>query len=119
MSKSRVTNFKFDRAAVLRIENSSAVNNLLHLKAIALNERALAIFVSRVKHTHPVTLPPYALSFKVRRAVAGVKQAWLAYNDDPAAFYVEFGAYMHDPNHPRILKYRPYRLALDAMASES
>lgn len=116
MPKSKMK-FKFDKDCILKIENSAGVQNLLHLKAVAINARAHAIFVSRVKHTHPVTLPPYASSFKVRRAVKGAKKTWIAYNDDPAAFFVEFGAYIHDLKHPRILKYRPYGLALDAMGA--
>lgn len=108
------TKFKFDPKALVKIENSAGVQDILHLKAVQLNARAHAIFVSRVKHTHPVTLPPYANSFKVRRSVVGAKRSWIAYNDDPAAFFVEFGAYLHTPGHSRILKYRPYGLAMDA-----
>lgn len=103
--------------AAEKIKRSPQVEALLYRKAVMINGRAKLIFTSRVKHTHPVTLPPYATSFKIKKAAAN-KSGWIAFNDDPAAFWVEFGAYLHDKSgHPQILKYAPYRLGLDSLGN--
>lgn len=105
--------------AAEQIKSLPGVQTLLHFKAVQINGAAKAVFISRVKHTHPVTIPPYAASFKIRRVRRMGHYAFQAYNDDPAAFWVEFGAYLHDPQHPTILKYRPFGLGTDIVASEN
>lgn len=111
------TTFRADRTAAAKIENLPKLQALLKVKAETINGVAKLIFLSQVKHTHPVTPPPYATSFKVRRAVKGARRVWQAYNDDPAAKWVEFGAYTKTSDgHPMILRYRPFGRALDVVS---
>lgn len=89
---------------------------VLYSKAVTIKGMAIMIFESRVKHTHAPTLPTYASSFKINRVRRLASHAWRVINDDPAAFWVEFGAYIHSPGgHPMILKYKPLTRALDAI----
>lgn len=114
MSKVR---YRPNPRAAEQIKSLPGVQNLLYFKAVQINGAAKAVFISRVKHTHAVTLPPYAASFKIRRVRKLAHYTFQAYNDDPVAFLVEFGAYLHHPTHPTILKYRPFGLGLDAVAA--
>lgn len=91
---------------------------VLYRKVERIKSHAIAIFMAHVRHTHGVTPPPYASAFKIRRVAYKAHAAWRLYNDDPAAFWVEYGAYLHHETHPRILRYRPLGRAIDAVAAE-
>jgi hypothetical protein len=108
--------FKPNPEAHVQIANSDGVQQFTAMKAKVLIFHARRIFASRVKHTHPVTPPPYFDSFFMRKASAlrGKKAGYIVGNSDPAAILVEFGA------HPAggttfVLGYRPLGAALDAM----
>ena len=73
-------------------------------------------FLGLVKHTHPVTPPPYAESFFTRQGRQGRIMTVIVGNDDPVALLVEFGA------HPGggdtfVLGYRPLGFGVDAVAN--
>lgn len=98
------------------IGNSVGVQQFTALVARVLMFRARNIFLAQVKHTRPVTPPPYSESFRMRKAPALVRGVggYIVYNIDPIADLVEFGA------HPRggptqTLRYRPFGRALDSM----
>lgn len=75
-------------------------------------------FLSMVKHTHPVTPPPYADSFFIHRdpnAPKGKHGMFMAGNNDPVALLVEFGS--HPGGHDTFVKgYRPLGHGLDSAA---
>lgn len=102
-----------NHAAIRRAFDNAKTDAVFYRTLVRIKGHAIAIAVSRIKHTHPVTLPAYIASFKIHR----VRRRWRLTNTDPAAFWVEFGAYIHDVNHPRILRYRPIGLAKDIVAS--
>lgn len=98
---------------------SRKLNDLLQDKAQEINEGAAIVFIAeelknnefRVSETTP---PKYLLSFSTRRKLLNNgRYAWLAYNDDPAAVWVETGAHAGGKNF--VLKYRPYGRALDIL----
>lgn len=108
--------FKPNPEADVQIANSNGVQQYTAVRAKLLMYHAKRIFESRVKHTHPVTPPPYAHSFFMKKALAlrGKYAGYVVGNNDPAAILVEFGA------HPgggttRTLGYRPLGAALDMM----
>lgn len=113
--RSRLKKFKFNNSEILKMENGVQVQSLMIEKAELMKAAAIAAFNSQVKHTHGITPPAYTASFKIDRYRRMAKIAISLSNTDPAAFWVEFGAYLHDPKHPRILKYAPLRKALDAV----
>lgn len=98
---------------------------VLEAKMIEIQETAKVIFLSQVKHTEGVTPPPYVSSFEIERLRDVLGPALRLTNDDPAAFWVEFGAYLPQnrpfekfQNHEQILKYAPLRRAVDIVASK-
>ena len=84
---------------------------VLQKKLLEIKGVAIAIFQSQVRHTHGITYPMYVSSFRIDK----IPGRWRLTNDDPAAFWVEFGAYLHHPTHPRILKYHPIMRAVDVV----
>lgn len=106
-----------DYEKIRRAFNTERTNIVLYTKLLSIKAKAIAIFVSRVEHTHPVTLPPYATSFKIEKARARFAPTFRLINTDPAAFWVEYGAYVHHETHPMILRYAPIRRAVDAEAA--
>ena len=84
-----------------------------------INEAAAAVFTAEEVKTNEerlsaTTPPKYLDSFKVVRAeVPGGRFSFLALNDDPGALWVEVGA--HAGGRTRVLKYRPYGRAMDAI----
>lgn len=117
----RRVRFNLRREGLTEIKALPGVQAELHKEAVQLNALARSVFMARVKHLQPVTPPPYAGQFKIRRVRhEDGSLAYEAYNDDPAAFWVEFGAYLRQPNqynHPRILGYRPFGVAMDIASS--
>lgn len=113
--KSRLKKFNFYSTEIGKMENAPEVQELMMQKAELMKTAAIAAFNSQVKHTHGITAPAYTASFKIDRYRRMAKIAISLSNTDPAAFWVEFGAYLHDPKHPRILRYAPLRKALDAV----
>lgn len=86
------------------------VQKFVRERAEAIANRARDIFLEQVKHTHPITPPPYADSFFVREKVGTTR--WMVGNSDPVAVLVEFGA------HPGgggtfILAYHPLSRAIE------
>lgn len=104
----------------LALMNNVATVNHTRKKARQIILAAKLHFLRMVKHTHPVTPPPYAESFYVDRAVysdSRKRGVFVAGNNDPVAMLVEFGA------HPRggpteVLGYRPLGHGIDAAAGE-
>jgi hypothetical protein len=97
---------------------------VLEAKMLAIQAAATAIFLAQVKHVDGVTPPPYASSFKIERIRDVIGPALRLSNTDPAAFWVEFGAYLPQnrpfekyQNHPQILKYAPLRRGIDTIAT--
>ena len=84
-----------------------------------LNEAAAAVFTAEEVKTNEerlseTTPPKYIESFKVvRNELPGGRFSFLAVNDDPGALWVEVGA--HAGGRTRVLKYRPYGRAMDAL----
>lgn len=108
--------FKPNPEADVQIANSNGVQQYNAVQAKLLIFHAKRIFESKVKHTHPVTPPPYAESFFMRKtsALRGKYAGYIVGNSDPAAILVEFGA--HPGGGPTfVLGYRPLGGALDRM----
>lgn len=89
---------------------SNEVDRFVKKTAQKIIRNARIIFLSQVKHTHGVTIPPYADSFKLNRLRRGV---WQVLNTDPAALWIEFGA--HAGGKTKVLAYRPLGKAVDAV----
>lgn len=100
-----------DQNAVHRAIDNPKTDAVLYAQFVKMKGIAIAIFTSRVKHSHGVTLPTYVSSFRINKVRGKLRLE----NIDPAAFWIEHGAYIHHPTHPRILTYRPLGLAQDAM----
>lgn len=98
------------------IHNDIGVKTYTGMQAKLIKFHAWRRFQSMVKHTHPVTPPPYAESFFTRSFRRGHVTVYAVGNDDPVADLVEFGA------HPRggptaTLGYRPLGAGIDAVMS--
>jgi hypothetical protein len=102
-----------DQSAVRRALDNPKTDAIIYAKTVMMRDIAIAVFISQDKFTkHGVTPPPYLASFRIRK----VMNRWRLENIDPAAFWVEFGAYYKDASgHPMILRYRPLGRAMDAM----
>lgn len=98
--------------------DSPRTDAVLYSKAVQIKGMAILIFESRVKHTHPVTLPAYVSSFRINRVRGLLSNKFRVENTDPAAFWVEFGAYLHVDGHATILRYKPLTRAIDAIGLE-
>jgi hypothetical protein len=109
---------------VRRALNNPKTDVVLYSKAVKIRDRAILIFQSREKSSNESTFPLYAASFSIRKVRRAAGEFWQVVNNDPAAFWVEFGAYYKPetkvrwPNHPMILRYAPLRLATDAVSAE-
>lgn len=98
------------------LSNSQTTQNYTAMQARLIVFYARRHFLAVVKHTHPVTYPPYADSFFTRAVQRGGIRKYLAGNDDPVALLVEFGS------HPRggptfTLGYRPLGHGVDAVSN--
>lgn len=107
--------FRPNPRLVSEISNAVEIQRFIGKKASAVKYYAWRHFLSMVKHTHPVTPPPYADSFYVRKLMRRGMTIYRVGNNDPVAVLVEFGA------HPRggpteTLGYRPLGAGVDAVA---
>lgn len=103
-----------DLAAIRRALDNPKTDAVLYAQCVKMKGIAIAVFVSQDRVTkHGVTPPPYLASFRIDK----VRGKFRLTNDDPAAFWVEFGAYNHDAGHARILKYKPLSRAIDALGA--
>jgi hypothetical protein len=103
---SKVTHAAFESF----LKRSPEVDQTTKKVAEKIMRKAREIFINEVRHTHPVTPPPYAESFKLQRIRRG---KWRVVNTDPAALWVEFGA--HAGGVTMVLGYRPLGRAVDAV----
>lgn len=103
-----------------QIGNDASTVMFLRAKAEAIKIAARSIFLAAVKHTHPVTPPPYSESFFIEKVGLRKEGNFTGYrigNNDPAAFIVEFGA------HPGggstfVHGYHPLIKGVDRVANE-
>lgn len=107
---------KINRSAIDKILILPQAQAVLARKAREINNEARQWFVllSRGESQPPIF---YVSSFKVRRVFNGRRFVWQAYNDDPTALWVEFGA--HAGGKTPILRYRPYGKALESLRVNS
>lgn len=109
MARTRVRRVNINRSAVIAIANSPRAQAFLAYQADRINDEALRWYL--VQQKGQATAPTfYVKSFKIRRIRRGAIAAWQAYNDDPTALWVEFGA--HAGGKTPVLKYRPYGKAI-------
>lgn len=108
--------FRLDPNYMAAVANSSEVQEFTFLQAKRLRFAAWRIATKAIKHTHPITTPPYLDSFGIKQVQAGRWKNWIVYNFDPATIMVEFGA--HAGGKTEVLGYRPLGRGLDAVASE-
>lgn len=120
----RVKDIDIDEVKVRKAFDNVRSLAVLEEKMLLIQEAAKAIFLSQVKHTEGVTPPPYLSSFKIDLIRDVIGPALRLTNDDPAAFWVEFGAYLPQnrpfekwQNHEQILKYAPLRRGVDVVAT--
>ena len=102
-----------DHGAIHRALDNPKTDAVLYAKFLKMKGIAIAIMTSEERHTHLPTLPLYLASFRIDKVRGRMRLT----NDDPAAFWVELGAYIHHPTHPRILAYHPLGKAQDAVAA--
>lgn len=112
--------FKTGRVNVSSVRVKAALDNpktsaIVYAHMLIIQGLAVTIFTAQVKHSHGVTPPPYATKFKIAK-MASKAAGWKLTNDDPAAFWIEFGAYIHHPTHPMILRYAPIRRAVSIVS---
>lgn len=108
----RLKSVQLEKNFVEKIESSTGVDSATKTKAEALKTWAITYFDQQVRHTHPVTEPPYRASFGVQKKP---RKGWIVINTDPQAVLVEFGS------HPgggstETLGYRPMGKAIDAVS---
>lgn len=101
--------------AVVRAFDNDKTEAVLRAKMEVIRGMAIQIFESQARHTHPPTLPTYVSSFRIDRIRGRLGTNYVLQNTDPAAFWVEFGAYLAHPTHARILRYKPLARAIDAV----
>lgn len=108
-----VGRINLDQAKIRAAIHTPDADRALFQKMVEAKELATLIFLAQVKHSNGVTPPPYITRFHIDK----VQNRWRLRNDDPAAFWVEFGAYIppQPTAHPQILKYMPLRRAMDAL----
>jgi len=104
--------WKSDEAGWLRLINSDGISAFTMLKAAEINKQAAAVFEANSKHDSEAPVF-YLQSFHLRRSRKDGIRGWEAYNDDPTAEWVEFGA--HAGGKTPVLKYRCYGIAMDIM----
>lgn len=107
--------FRLDPDYLAAICNSDAVQEFTYQQAKRLRFAAWRIAFAAIKHTHPVTNPPYLDSFGIKQIQKGKYKNWIVYNFDPATIMVEFGS--HAGGKTEVLGYRPLGRGLDAVAS--
>ena len=113
MLKFNIGKSSIDPVAIRRSFNNTKTDAVIYAKAVEIRELAILIATTQIKHTHFVTLPAYISSFHIERiGLPGGGAKYAISNSDPAAFWVEFGAYLHDATHPQILKYKPLTRAV-------
>lgn len=99
---------------------SQELDDYIQDKAQDINKLAATIFTAEEvktneERTSETTPPKYLASFRTKRnSLPGAQYSWIAYNDDPAALWVEVGAHAGKAR-TRVLKYRPYGRALDLL----
>jgi hypothetical protein len=107
-----------DPTAIHRAFNTPKTDAVIYANALEIRELAILIATTQIKHTHFVTLPSYVSSFHIDRvSIPGGGTKYRVRNSDPAAFWVEFGAYLHHATHPQILKYKPLTRAVDGVGA--
>lgn len=105
--------------------DSQELNELLKAKAQEINEIAADIYLVQKVKTREVPskdTPPsrYIDSFKTKRVNmlnSRKSYEWIAFNDDPQASWIEFGA--HAGGKTLVLKYRPYGRAVDILRARA
>lgn len=102
-------------AAVSRAFSNAKTEAVIRTKIEVIRGMAVTIFQTQVRHTHGVTLPAYVSSFRIDRIRGRLGTNYVLQNTDPAAFWVEYGAYLAHPTHARILRYKPLSRAIDAV----
>lgn len=110
-----VKSFRMNTSFVHQAEQLPGVVAETKKKAEQLQSWAITVFDAAVKHTHPVTPPPYRGSFFVARRGG---KGWVLYNDDPAAVFVEFGSHPGG-GQTTTLGYRPLGKAIDIAAGRA
>lgn len=113
----RLGKVDLDQSKIPTAFNTIAAQAVMLEKAEQIKGLAILIFESHVRHTHPITPPPYVTSFKVQRNRKFLMEGFRVTNTDPQAFFVEFGAYIHHPTHPKILAYHPLTRAIDIVST--
>ena len=68
----------------------------------------------RISETTP---PKYIKSFGLRKIHRAIGLLWQAYNDDPAAMWVEYGAQAGGVTY--VLRYKPLTHGLDIVANQA
>lgn len=101
--------------AVVRAFNNEKTEAVLRAKMEVIRGMAVTIFESQARHTHLPTLPTYVSSFRIDKIRGRFGTGYVLQNTDPAAFWVEYGAYLAHPTHARILRYKPLSRAIDAV----
>lgn len=97
---------------VEKIESSTSVDSATKKKAESLRAWAITYFDQQVRHTHPITPPPYRSSFDILKQP---RKGWIVINTDPQAVLVEFGSHPGGGNTDT-LGYRPLGRAIDAVS---
>lgn len=121
----RVTRSNIDHSKIRRAMDNPRTEAVLLSKIVLIKGTAITVFLSQVKHTDGVTPPPYVTMFHINRIRMRGFAGYRLSNNDPASFWVEYGAYLpqnapfEHPNerHPQILKYRPLRRAIDIVGT--
>lgn len=121
MARTTVRRGPVNRAALERAcYFSSKLFVVLEAEAKEINEIAKGVFLMRQDPTneHRATFPRYAESFRTRKVARARKILWHAYNFDPIAGLVEFGAHIgKNPERPvAALRYLPFRTAVEIKA---
>lgn len=124
MGKIEVERIHINHVAVRKAFDNAKALAVLEAKMLQIQAAATAVFLAQVKHVNGVTPPPYVSSFKIEILREVLGPAVRLSNTDPAAFWVEFGAYLPQnrpfekyQNHPQILKYAPLRRAVDIVSA--
>lgn len=104
--------FRPNRDLGAMVAGSRGVRKFTQRTAQDVVDKAREIFLRQVRHTHPITPPPYADSFFVRPTTDGIR--YMAGNSDPAAIMVEFGAHPGG-GETKVLAYHPLAGGLEAV----
>jgi hypothetical protein len=108
----RVKSVRINPAGIAVVLNGPRAQAYLAEQAHRVNAEALKWYLVQQKGMAELPIL-YVRSFKIRRVRKRAVASWEAYNDDPTALWVEFGA--HAGGKTAVLKYHPYGRALESL----